>query len=167
MPTTGKHMATSDEDDLVLDLARGVIAQAAPHELPVFRATAAAYLQDPQRVETAQKDEMLGFGVDALAALTPCVLVVARAVVEFVAEEVAKALKDEGAGRIQQVVRRLLRRSDVSEDSAVPSSARLTQDQLGRVHRLALEKSAALNLSPSQAQLLADSMVGSLVSVPG
>lgn len=159
-------MPPTVEDELVVDLARGVVAQTAPHELPVFRATAAAYLEDPEGVETAQKDEMLGFGVEAVAALTPCVLAIARAVVEFVVEEVAKVLKDQSAGTIQRVVRRLFRRPDTMEDPGLPAPPKLTEDQLRRVHQVALEKGAAFNLPPSQAQLLADSMAGSLALTP-
>ncbi len=148
------------DDDLVVDVARTVVAQAAPHELPLFRATANAYLRDPDGVEKAQKDEMLGFGVDSLVALTPCVLAVTRAIVEFVAGEVSKALKDEGANVIQRVVRRLFGKTESGDGAEYALSA----DQLGRVHAVALEKAAALNVPERQAQLLADSMVGSLVA---
>ncbi len=153
-------MEFSVEDDLVVDVARTVVAQAAPHELPIFRATAAAYLKDPDGLEKGQKDEMLGFGVDSLVAITPCVLAVSRAVVEFVVGEVSKALKNQGASVIQRVVRRVFGKTETADGPEYG----LSSDQLGRVRAVALEKAAALNVPDAQARLLADSMVGSLVS---
>ena len=61
----------------------------------------------------------------------------------------------------------LFHRTDSAGDAdaaeAVPSE-RLTQDQLARVHDLALEKARALDLPEAQAGLLADAMVGSLAA---
>ena len=73
------------DDALVADLARAVVEQTAPEELPLFRATSEAYFDDPDVAERSGcGDEMLGFGVDAaLVLVTPVALSVARDVVEL------------------------------------------------------------------------------------
>jgi hypothetical protein len=61
------------------------------------------------------------------------------------------------------MVGRLLRSSTPDTDDAPGPVPGLTRDQLSAVRRLALEKANELRIPPEQAQLLADSMVGSLV----
>jgi hypothetical protein len=156
------------DDELVVEVARELVARTAPQELPRFRATSAAYLDDPQKVLRAKggRDEMLGFGVEAAVLfLTPVALEVAKTVVSYLAAEIRGVVEKETSDAIARRVHGLFHRSESGpeDDPAVPSAMRgLTEEQLARVHDLALEKARALQLPEAQAGLLADAMVGSL-----
>lgn len=158
-------MADVDQDALVLELTRSVVAQAAPEELPVLQATARAYFNQPGggRRRAGPRDEMLGFGVDAMTMLTPTALAAATPVVRFLVDEVTKQVKDQGAGAIHDIVRRLFRSGRLDAGHDAHTGISLSRDQLAEVRRLAAQKAADMNLPKAQADLLADSMVGSLV----
>ncbi len=159
--------ARSDDDALVAALARASVERAAPEELPLFRATSEAYFDDPSALERPQsRDDMLGFGVDAAVMLvTPVALAVARDVIEFIGTQLRARAEKEGEGVIDRVLDRLLRRDD--EPAAAPTAtgpAELTDEQLEQVRTLALEKAKQLKLSDAKAELLAESLVGSLAT---
>jgi hypothetical protein len=160
------------EDPLLTELARDVVARAAPTELPLYPAITAAYLEDPDRAVAAaeSRDDPLGFGAEAAAALiTPVALAVVSDVLRFLRAEVAKHAKDEGSDAIGRLVRRLFR--PLHDNGGAPEAERLpagadhdglTREQLTQVRALALEKARELRLSKERATLLADSIVGSL-----
>lgn len=161
------------DDVLVTRLARAAVAQAAPEELPLFRATSEAYFNDPDSLERqASGDDMLGFGVgEALVLVTPIALSVAREVLDFVVDEVRARARDAGKEAIDRLVERL--RGDGDEHAAgraappaptaddVPG---LTVEQLRQVRALAVEKAQQFALPPEKVTLLADSLVGSLAT---
>jgi hypothetical protein len=156
------------DNQLIADLARDVIVQAAPQEVPLFRANSEAYFKDPQKALQPRggKDEMLGFGDGGLITfLTPAVLMVTTEVVKFLAEEVKKSLKTEGTGVVNEVVKGLFKKfrpqGAAPKDDRVPP---LTPAQLAQVRKLALEKAHQLKLSDDKAALLADSILGSLAA---
>jgi hypothetical protein len=67
------------QNQLATDVARDLVGQLAPEEMPLFRATSEAYLKDPQKVlkEHTGEDEMLGFGTgEVVSLLTPVALAV-------------------------------------------------------------------------------------------
>ena len=153
-------MTESAENDIVADVARGLVAQTAPQELPLFRATSEAYFEDPQKVleQKRGKDEMLGFGVEIAMFVAPVALEVAKAVVKFVADELRKSTQKEASGLIEERVHRLFHRGDAGGD---PEPG-LTREQLASVHEVALKTATELKLPKPQADLLADSVVGRL-----
>lgn len=53
------------QKELIASIARDLIAQTAPQELPLFRTTSEAYFKNPEKMLKGQagKDEALGFGV--------------------------------------------------------------------------------------------------------
>jgi hypothetical protein len=159
-------MAGLVKDQLVVDLARESVAQVAPQELPLYRATSELYLRNPDRLLQAQKgrDEPLGFGVDAgVVLLTPVIITVTKEVVEFVAAEVMKSVRTESSNLISEFVKKMFkrfRREGEARGEELPPP--LTPEQLRSVRELALEKARQLQLSPSRAELLADSLVGNL-----
>ena len=59
-------MADTPQSQLVEEIARDLVGQIAPHELPLFRATSAAYFRRSARSFKTQgaRDEMLGFGTE-------------------------------------------------------------------------------------------------------
>ena len=104
-------LSSADEQALVEALARSAVQDAAPEELPLFAPTSEAYF-DPKRGTPAgaKSDEMLGFGVDAAAAMvfvTPVALEAARSVVSYLVAELQAAAKDESKPMIQALVHRL------------------------------------------------------------
>jgi len=155
------------EDQLVADVARDQVEQVAPQEAPIFPLLSEAYFQDPDKMLEAQgKDEMLGFGLEAGAVLlTPVVMTVTREVVEFVAGEVMKSVQTQSSGLISDFVKKIFKkfRSEAeAKGEKVPPP--LTREQIGQVKELALEKGRQLQLTPDQAELLADSLAGSLAT---
>lgn len=153
-------MAESVENDIVADVARGLVAETAPQELPLFRATSEAYFKDPQKVleQKQGKDEMLGFGVEIAMFLAPVALEVAKAVVHFVADELRKSTQKEASSVIEERVHKLFHRGEGGGE-AEPG---LTREQLAQVHDVALKTATQLNVPKEQADLLADSVVGRL-----
>src|SRR5262249_36640097 len=132
---------------------------------PLFRATSAAYLEDPEKVlRDAPKDELLGFGIEAAVLfLTPVALEIAKTVVTYLVGQIRSAFEKESSEAIATRVHSLFHPSETEGAAAAEPPPHLTQEQLDRVHALALEKARALELPQAQADLLADAMVGSLV----
>lgn len=177
-------MNETTQNQLIADLARDVVIEIAPHELPMFRLQSEAYFKDPDSALEghAGKEDMLGFGAGAAAAfLTPAVLAVTTAVVKFAAEEAKKSVQDEGADLISDIVKRMFKkfrpeekkegegRKDESKkdeskkDKGKEGPPPLTPEQLKKVHKLAFEQALQLRLSENTAETLAESLVGSLV----
>lgn len=157
--------AQATDNALVAALARASVERAAPEELPLFRATSDAFFNDPAALEKQRSgDEMLGFGVDAAVMLvTPVALAVAKDVIEFIGTRLRARAEQEGGGAIDRVLDRLLRRGD--ETTPEPAGIQeLTDEQLEQVRTLALEKAKQLELSDAKAELLAESLVGSLAT---
>lgn len=156
---------TGQDDTRVLELARAGIRRAAPEELPLFGPTSEAFLEDPASLDRADGgDQVLGFGAEAaLVLVTPAALSVAREVVTFVATQVRARLKDEGEGAVQRTLDRIFGHKHDGAP-AEPPPPELSGEQLARVHALALEKARLLKLPHAKAELLADSIVGSLAT---
>jgi hypothetical protein len=151
------------ETELVAELARLALEQAAPEELVLFPETAEEYFKDPQAVlDPKRRDEALGFGLD-LAMLTPFVLAVATPVIRFLASTVAEAAGQEAKPLVTRLVRRLLRRPDPAPEATEPAPP-LSTDQVRQVREIAYQRAKNLGLDEDQAVLLADSVVGGLVA---
>jgi hypothetical protein len=156
---------TATEDVFVADLARATVERAAPAELPLFGPTSDAFFDDPAALERdGGGDRMLGFGVDAaMVLLTPAALTVAKEVFGFISAQVRARLKDEGEGAVQGTLDRIFGRRTATAPEE-PKPPELSDEQLERVRALALEKAKQLKLAPDKAELLADSLVGSLAT---
>jgi hypothetical protein len=159
------------DDTLVVELARSVVRDVAPQELPMFRANSALYLKDPakaQQPDSQRKggaDDLLGFGAGIdLTLVTPVALAVATEVIKFLATEIARAAKAESAPIIQAQVRRLFSRfaNETEAAAAGTGPATLTRQQLEQVRTIAYDTACRLHLTADQARLLADSTVGGL-----
>jgi hypothetical protein len=153
----------SDQNQLITDVARDIVMQTAPEELPLFRATSAVYFKNPDKVLKGQtsKDEMLGFGAgEAVVMLTPYVLVVVTEVVRFVIAQVQQSVATESADLINNIVKKLFKRVRPEENDLLP----LTPAQLTQVRKVAYESACRLNLPDNKASLLADAIKGSMLS---
>jgi hypothetical protein len=179
----GAGLSQTDERAIVEALARVAVDDAAPEEGPLFGPMTDAYY-DPRRgtPSGAKSDEMLGFGVDAAAAVvlvTPIALEVAKNVLGYVVGELQTAFKDEAKPMIQALVKRVLRRRPKPEDdkaaaapaaepaaapAAEPAAApQLTQAQLDEVRQVALSTAERMGLREPKASVLADAIVGAIV----
>jgi hypothetical protein len=157
-------MADAADPALVTEVARGIVADVAPDELPMFELTSEAYLQDPRRAEAGgDSDEMLGFGGGAeMELLTPVVLTITSGVVSYLITTVLNAAKSEGQTLIQQQVKLFFKRFN-TEQTPKPGAPALTRDQLIEVRRVAYDIASRSGVPAAQAALLADSTVGQLV----
>jgi hypothetical protein len=148
------------DSDLTVDLAREVLGEVAPQELPLFDVTSELYRRDPGGVDAqAGSDDMLGFGAEVIAAMAPIVLSVAGEVVNTLLKQVRAAAESESESAVRAMVRRLLR-SRGGEEPAVA----LTRQQLREVRDVAIDRARALKVPDADAQLLADAMVGRLAT---
>jgi len=87
-------------------------------------------------------------------------------VVKFVAEKVKESVKEESADLISDVVKKKFKKfrlEEKKEDEDKEEPPLLTPDQLKKVRELAFEQACQLKLSENTAELLAESLVGSLV----
>jgi len=162
-------MAYSDQNQLIADLTRDIVAQTAPQELPLFRTMSAAYFKNPDKVLKGQpeKDEMLGFGgAEAVIMLTPSILAIMSQVVQFVTAEVQKSVATNSAALIDNLVSKMFKKFRPAEKQDQENLPALTTEQLTRVRNLAYQEARKLALSEARADLLADSIVGSLVVAP-
>lgn len=155
-----------EQEQLIAELAREQVERVAPQELPLYRATSKAYFENPEKMVEGEQDRMLGFGVEiGVAFLTPIVLSVTTEVFKFLADEVTKSVAAEGSGVIHDLVKKMFKRFRPTRPSeAAQTPPPLTFEQVAQVRQLAFDKARKLNVSEAQAGLLADSLIGSLVT---
>jgi hypothetical protein len=162
-------MTSSDQNQLIADLAHDIVAQTAPQELPLFRATSAVYFKRPDKAlkNQAGKDEILGFGTgEMVSLLTPIVLTVVTEVVTFLTVEVKKAVAAESASLISDQVKNLFKKFHPEGEKGQHDPTPLTREQIARVRKLAYERFLQLKLSDMQANRLADALTASLITDP-
>jgi len=147
-------MAPSAEDSAE-QLAREVVLKVAPEEAEIFDLVSAAYRRDPQRLATAAgRDEMLGFGVEAVVALlTPVVLGAISEVISYLATETADAVG------VPSRLQRLLRRGRHAAPAPV---VELDPAQVAGVREIVLAKCRQAGVEPERAGLVADAVAGAL-----
>jgi hypothetical protein len=142
----------------------------------IFPAASEAFLEGQDPSKKTRGDPMLGFGVEsAVILLTPVALTVAKDVLGFVRAQLKKQAEEHGDEAFDWLVTKLFRRGDDEEKPgadavpgepppAVVGAAELTDGQLEEVRKLAIEKAKQLKLPKDKAELLADSLVGSLAT---
>jgi hypothetical protein len=154
-----------EQEQLIAELAQEQVQRVAPQELPLYRATSKAYFENPEKMVEGQQDRMLGFGAEiGVAFLTPVVLSVTTEVFKFLADEVRKSVAAECSGVIHDLVKKMFKRFYPTGSEAAQTPPPLTSEQVTQVRRLAFDKARQLNVSEAQAGLLADSLIGSLVT---
>jgi hypothetical protein len=150
-------MSEIDQNQFIASIAHDVVAQIAPQELPLFPALSEAYFKNPHQMHKGQegKDELLGFGMETVSAvlMSPFVLAIVNDVVQALTQEVT----DSGA------VRKLLEKLHILKKSPGKVITPFSLAQMEQVHQTALLKAQQFKLSDTQAELLADALVGRLV----
>jgi hypothetical protein len=160
-------MENAGMNQLVTTLSREALAEIAPQELPLFRATSEAYFKDPEKTlaNRGAKDDPLGFGAgEAVVLLTPVVLAISADVVKFLLEEVKKSAKDQSAAFIGEMVKQMFKKVSPATKEKPPA---LTPEQLAQVRQIAVKKARQLKLSDDRAKTLADAIVGGLAVASG
>jgi hypothetical protein len=164
-------MSTITDDELAVALARSAVERAAPEEMVIFPAASEAFLEGDDPSKKTRGDPMLGFGVEAAVVLiTPVALTVAKDVLGYLREQLKKQADEHGDDAFDWLVRKIFRRGDdkdAKKDEAPAVAAEppeLTDEQLEEVRKLAIEKAKQLKLPKDKAELLADSLVGSLAT---
>lgn len=157
-------VTVGQDEELVREFAQAVLERAAPEELVLFDETFADYTRDPAAVlDPKRREEAVGFGLE-LEMLAPYVLAIAPPVLTFLAQALAGVLKEESKPVLKDLVRRLFRRVGLARDEAGEDTPTITPEQADEVRRIVLARSADLKLPERQARLLADSVVGGLVT---
>jgi hypothetical protein len=157
----GSPLPPDDERVLVTELAQRAVEQVAPAELAVFPETAADYFRRPgQALKPPRRDEAVGFGLD-LALVTPYLLAIATVAVQTVVATVSGAAQAEAMPAARSLVRRVFRLPSPAPDG---DPVQLSPDQARRVRDRALEQARAMGLPEAQAGLLANAVVGGLVT---
>jgi hypothetical protein len=154
----------SVENQLIADLARDLVLQTAPQELTIFRAHSKAFFENPDKLlaEQGGKDEPLGFGVgEVVAFMTPAILAMSSAIIQFLVAEIKTSAKDEGTVLIGTTIKQVFKKFRPAEKKA-DQPPPLTAAQLAHVRELVLEKANQLKLSEARRTLMADALIGSL-----
>lgn len=162
-------MTNTENNQLIADVARDIVAQTAPQELTLFRVTSEVYFKKPDKALKNQvgKDKILGFGTgEMVSLLTPVVLTVVTEVVTFLTVEVKKAVADESESLISDHVKKLFRKFRPEREKKQHGPPPLTREQIARVRKLAYDKFLQLKVSETQANRLADAITASLITDP-
>jgi hypothetical protein len=157
---------TSTTDDAITALARRILEEVAPEELPSFGPSARAYLADRDRFLKSQvaESQRLGFGVEMVVVLlTPAALEIARHVAEWLVAEFVAAGVEEAGEAVRGQFRRIL--NGGGKDSDQQRDA-LSKAQLVEIQRVATNAAVGLGIPPAQARILADATVGALALGP-
>lgn len=159
---------SNDERRLATELTALVLEQTVPEELLILDQTAEDYFTDPRAVlEPARRDEPLGFGLD-VSLVAPYVLAVAVPVVQYLASLVADGVKDAAASAVADRVRRSFRRAPsaatLPRGEGAPTPVLLSPDQARWIHEATEQRARALGMPDDQARVLADAVVGSLIT---
>ncbi len=160
-------MTEIENKELINELARDLVMQIAPQELPLFRAHSEAYFKDQKKALQNQsaKDEILGFGPGgAVVLLTPIALTVVDDVIAFMVEEVKKAAQAESASWINDTVKAMFKKFRPEEKEEKGKPVPLTPEQLAQVRHIVVKKARQLKLSDERARTLADTVVGGLAT---
>lgn len=156
-------MIHSTENELVSEIARDIVTQIAPQELPIFPAVSEAYFDDPTKALNTLKseDRVLGFGLDPSAALlTPVVLAVLSAVFQFLVQIAEKAVEDGLGEEVGEIIKRMLSKGDYSKRSV------LTEEQIGLIRQKVLTAAKGLRLSGDKPAALANAVAAQFRTEP-
>ncbi len=152
-------MRDIDANQFVVEIARDLVAQAAPQELSLFEDTCDAYFANPGRMLKGQggQEEPLGFDIVSSASallITPAALAIVDQITRMIVDRVAES------STVSKLLQKLHLTRRTPEKVTLPLN--LTPEQMKQVHQVALEKARQCNLPEAQAELLADSLVGKL-----
>ncbi|MCO6003551.1 hypothetical protein NE236_00980 [Actinoallomurus purpureus] len=150
-------MSAGIDRTLVTDIARVVVAEVAPAELPTFRAVSEAYFADPARSLAGDRDRgPLQIGeAEVVVLVTPVALAVATEVTRYLFEEAIRpAVVKSGSA-----VRRLFGARGAA-DHPEERPVELTAEQWARVREIVVDVVSRCGGDADTAQIMADAVVG-------
>jgi hypothetical protein len=161
------------ESDVGLDLARRVTQRVAPDELPLLEETSSQHqLARGRRGRRGRRGSVLDFGIgDAVAVLSPVVIMVANAALNQAADRTGNAIIDGTAklGRRLATVMRVRRRRKSASLVTVRkqrdgSKARLSvePERTGELRRLVRRCARRARLPKAQARLIEEAFLAEL-----
>ena len=145
-------------DEAVAALAREVVSDVSPAELPLFAATVTRYRSDPAEAlrSGGSSDRALGFGVEtAVVLVTPFALELVKRMFARLADRLGDSAADSLAGRI---------RGWFSEPEESDEPAALSADQLRMVAEVTRTEAASLQMPEVQSERLADAVIAALAT---
>ncbi|HYN30274.1 MAG TPA: hypothetical protein VES95_10460 [Dermatophilaceae bacterium] len=145
-------------DAAVASLARDVLMDAAPEELPGFDAHAADYLAG-RRPEDAGIGDGVGFGVEVVALLSPFAVAAARVALQVVLDAVKESATAEARTAVGAWLHRLLHR-----DRAPAGPEPLSADVLARVKAATRDVCLQMGAEPDDAALVSEAVTGRLAT---
>ena len=143
----------------VADVARTLIEEIAPQEMPLFQATSAAYFKNPRRARGGQsgRDEMLGFGAgEGATFLTPIILITATKVIEFAMGPAQEVPKTGLSGLMSGFMKK--RQTQAATQPPPP----LTPERVARARELAVETLRQHNFPEDKIDSVADTLIAKL-----
>jgi hypothetical protein len=153
-------------------LAKRIVSEVSPAELPLFDLTAARYHADPAGTLDAKgsSDEALGFGVDtAVVLIAPFALDLVKRIITRIAEKVGDSAADSLAARIAHALGGK-KAAPAAPTGQAPDAAPdqrpepLTPEQLALVDQTARAEAHHLKLPPDRADALANGLVAALAT---
>jgi hypothetical protein len=154
---------------MLVDAARTATERLAPDEMPLFEDTARAWLRHGRTYRPRRGDDALGFGLDHIEpVVTVAALTAAAAALRFMKSTAADAGAKGASELVTTLVRRLLSRlggrPPAAKSEAGDGVLRPSPHELVRVRQITYERLRATGLSADQAALVADAVIGALVT---
>ena len=156
-------MDDSASTTFVGDIARDVLSEIAPQEIPIFAATSRAYFANPEAAlqQLRSKDNVLGFGTDAASFLfSPAVLLVLSETFQYLLRVAASATADGLAKEIPELIKAMFKKFQSSQPDT-PSV--LTREHIASIHGNILASAKKLRIPAEKARTLANAVTAQLV----
>jgi hypothetical protein len=161
----------SEGRELIREISKSVVAEAAPEELELFDELLSEYFQDPTPPQPSPRasEDPLGFGLnETLVAITPAAAAMTTVVLEFLITASITAAKDESKDVLKKKVKSYLERRKKPADPNARSREDvppLTKEQMEQVHRLALAQAIKFGVDQENAEKMAAALIGSIVLI--
>jgi hypothetical protein len=150
-------------------LAREVIEEVAPGELPRYEATCSAYFEAGGRLKRSGGDDMLGFGApEVIEFLTPVVLLAVTRGLEALLEPAKRSLQEGVADLVRTYFKRLMKRFGLAEETRPTAAGReeevraVSQEELLRARAIIAKTLEDYRVPAPRRDLLTDAIVGRL-----
>jgi len=156
-------MDDSASATFVGDIARDVLSEIAPQEIPIFAATSRAYFANPEAAlqHLRSKDNVLGFGTDVAGLLfTPAVLLVLSETFQYLLRVATSATADGLAKEIPELIKAMFKKFQSSQPDT-PSV--LTREHIASIHGNILVSAKTLRIPAEKARSLANAVTAQLV----
>ena len=179
------NIMSSADDELVQALGAELVAQLAPEELPLFDSMVKQAAHAKGYRGKAAKDQVLGFGgAEAITMLTPVLMQFSQGFWETLLKQVGDTVADQIVQHLSVRFREKFEKPGKAEKDAKgkkdaigsareakpgvapadPLAPELTVAAAQRIRKTALLQAERLGLGADQSQLLADAVVGALIT---